>query len=132
MIYVVFLMADDIYQNLVDALCEIYEVPTIEVQVFKKGELGNAEAMFDTTGGYNIKVVIGASRETVVHEWMHYCIHLIKRVDALEESLCDAIFSGVEVDADGLYPLLDVALRAVRAEDDVEVPALLDGEPEVV
>ena len=124
-------MADDIYQKLVNALCEIYAVPSIKVHTFKKGALGNAEAEFDTNNGYQIRVTEGCSRETVVHEWTHYCIHLITRVEALEESLCDAVFAGIESDADALYPLLEKALNDIPKEiDDSESEG--EGSPEIV
>jgi len=117
------------YQLAIDALCEKYEIPSIKVIVVEKGELGNSEAWFDTTDGFFIKVADGSSRETLVHEWMHYCFHLINKANDLEESMCDNIFLGVKDDIQSTCPVLFKALEMLPEEDEDEED---ESKPEVL
>ena len=87
-------MEKSIYQDIIDKLCDKYDIPSIPVRIVSVGSLGSVQAYFDNIE-YYIAVEPDTGAEHVIHEWTHYCIHLISRVNELEEALCNLMPVGV-------------------------------------
>jgi len=120
-------MEKSIYQDIIDKLCDKYDIPSIPVRIVSVGSLGSVQAYFDNIE-YYIAVEPNTSAEHVIHEWTHYCIHLISRVNELEEALCNLMPVGVleEVQDTALGELL-ASLPSYDDEDESKPEVLDDG-----
>ena len=74
------------HQKIFDRLCNSLRVPCLEVVIVDK--LADEYAYF-SPDEYIVYIEKSADKKHLVHEFCHYLVHLLSRVEAIEEDVCD-------------------------------------------
>jgi len=92
-----------LYQQILDGLCDAHSVPRISIFVCEK--LDGMHGDFDGDK-YFIRLEVGAPIDKLYHEFTHYLIRLINVAGTLEENICDYSSQGIIKDVNKNNPLI--------------------------
>jgi len=104
-------------QRIVDYLCAQHFIPTIPVVIVDDTELGGMWAYFDADN-YRITISKHVSLPSLLHEWIHYAIELLRNAENLEEAICDWSPVGIQDEIPRKHTMLKMLSKKMPVDDD--------------